>query len=570
MQFLRFRREADGRQIVDVALRGPALYAEPLLNKGSAFTAAEREQFGLDGLLPATQKTMDQQLDRVRHMLDSRSDPLDKYLELAGLQDRNEHLFFRLLRDHLEEFLPIVYTPTVAAATRRFSNIFRRGRGLFITPGHRGRIATVLRRAVKFSNVRLIVATDNEAILGIGDQGAGGMAISIGKLSIYSAAAGIHPAQTLPISLDVGTDNPLLLNDDAYLGLRQPRLRGAPYFELLDEFVAAVNEVFPGALIQWEDFRKDNALAVLSRYADRVASFNDDIQGTGAIAVAGAMSAARLLGSRIADQRIVVFGAGAAGLGITQQLRAAMVADGSTPELARQRVAVIDSRGLLVDDKQPGEAYKQELTWPLHTAADYGLADPARRDLANVIRGFKPTVLIGTSGIGQSFTESIVREMASHVERPVILPLSNPTDNAEAIPTDLFAWTGGRCLCATGSPFDPVKVGSRMVTIAQGNNAFVFPGLGLGVMVGEIKRVTPGVLAAAARALAHIVSPEELDAGMLFPRISRLPEAAKAVAEAVVATASREGVGRVIPEADIPEQVAQATWTPEYPELVAV
>lgn len=570
MQFLRFRREADGRQIVDVPLRGPALYAEPLLNKGSAFTAAERQQFGLDGLLPATHKTMDQQLDRVRHMMDSRSDPLDKYLELAGLQDRNEHLFFRLLRDHLEEFLPIVYTPTVAAATRRFSNIFRRGRGLFITPEHRGRIATVLRRAVKFSNVRLIVATDNEAILGIGDQGAGGMAISIGKLSIYSAAAGIHPAQTLPISLDVGTDNPLLLNDEAYLGLRQPRLRGAPYFELLDEFVAAVNEVFPGALIQWEDFRKDNALAVLSRYADRVASFNDDIQGTGAIAVAGAMSAARLLGSRIADQRIVVFGAGAAGLGITQQLRAAMVADGSTPELARQRVAVIDSRGLLVDDKQPSEAYKQELTWPLQTAADYGLADPARRDLASVIRGFKPTVLIGTSGIGQSFTENIVREMARHVERPIILPLSNPTENAEAIPTDLFAWTDGRCLCATGSPFDPVKVGSRMVNIAQGNNAFVFPGLGLGVMVGEIKRVTPGVLAAAARALAHIVSQEELDAGMLFPRISRLPEAARAVAEAVVAAASREGVGRVIPEADIPEQVAQSTWTPDYPELVAV
>jgi len=570
MQFLRFRREADGRQIVDVALRGPALYAEPLLNKGSAFTCEERQRFGLDGLLPATHKTMEQQLGRVRQMLAARPDPLDKYLELAGLQDRNEHLFFRLLRDHLEEFLPIVYTPTVASATRRFSNIFRRGRGLFITPEHRGRIATVLRQAVKFSNVRLIVATDNEAILGIGDQGAGGMAISIGKLSIYSAAAGIHPAQTLPISLDVGTDNAALLNDDAYLGLRQPRLRGAPYFELLDEFVAAVSEVFPGALIQWEDFRKDNALAVLSRYADRVASFNDDIQGTGAIAVAGAISAARLLGSRIAEQRIVVFGAGAAGLGITQQLRAAMVADGSSPELARQRVAVIDSRGLLVDDKPQSEAYKNELTWPAQTAADYGLGDPATRDLASVIRGFKPTVLIGTSGIGQSFTETIVREMARHVDRPVILPLSNPTENAEAVPEDLLAWTDGRCLVATGSPFEPVRLGTRTVHIAQGNNAFIFPGLGLGVLVGEIKRVTPGVLAAAANALARTVSQQELDAGMLFPRIARLPEAARAVAEAVVAQASREGVGRMIPESEIPEQVAQATWTPDYPELVAV
>ncbi len=570
MQFLRFRREADGRQIVDVALRGPALYAEPLLNKGSAFTAEERRELGLEGLLPATRKTMAQQLDRVRHMLDARTDPLDKYLELAALQDRNEHLFFKLLRENLEEFLPIVYTPTVAAATRRFSNIFRRGRGLFITPDHRGRIATVLRQAVKFSNVRLIVATDNEAILGIGDQGAGGMAISIGKLSIYSAAAGIHPAQTLPISLDVGTDNPLLLNDDAYLGLRQPRLRGTAYFELLDEFVDAVNEVFPGALIQWEDFRKDNALAVLSRYADRIASFNDDIQGTGAIAVAGAMSAARLLGSRISEQRIVVFGAGAAGLGITQQLRAAMVADGIAPEVARQRVGVIDSRGLLVDDKPQSEAYKEELAWPAQTAADYGLGDPSKRDLATVIRNFKPTVLIGTSGIGQAFTESIVREMARHVARPVILPLSNPTENAEATPLDLLTWTEGRCLCATGSPFDPVTIGTRVFHISQGNNAFVFPGLGLGVLVGEVKRVTPGVLAAAARALANIATQAELDAGMLFPRISRLPQAAQAVAEAVVAAAGNEGVGRMIPAADIPEQVARATWTPEYPELVAV
>ncbi len=570
MNFLRFRREADGRQSVDVALRGPALYAEPLLNKGSAFTTEERRALGLEGLLPATRKTMAQQLDRVHQMLDARPDPLDKYLELAALQDRNEHLFFKLLRDNLEEFLPIVYTPTVASATRRFSNIFRRGRGLFISPEHRGRIADVLRQAVKFSNVRLIVATDNEAILGIGDQGVGGMAISIGKLSIYSAAAGIHPAQTLPISLDVGTDNPLLLNDEAYLGLRQPRLRGKPYFDLLDEFVDAVNEVFPGALIQWEDFRKDNALAVLSRYAGRIASFNDDIQGTGAIAVAGTMSAARLLRTRYSDQHIIVFGAGAAGLGITRQLRAAMVADGVSADIAHQRVGVIDSRGLLVDDKPQSEEYKKELAWPAQTAAQYGLGDPAKRDLATVIRHFKPTVLIGTSGIGQAFTESIVREMASYAARPVILPLSNPTENAEASPADLLAWTDGRCLCATGSPFDPVTFGARTFQISQGNNAFVFPGLGLGVLVGDIKRVTPGVLAAAARALANIVTQEELDAGMLFPRVARLPEAARAVAEAVVAAAGDEGVGRVIPAADIPEHVARATWTPDYPDLVAV
>jgi malate dehydrogenase (oxaloacetate-decarboxylating) len=282
------------------------------------------------------------------------------------------------------------------------------------------------------------------------------------------------------------------------------------------------------------------------------------------------MSAARLLRTRYSDQHIIVFGAGAAGLGITQQLRAAMVADGVSPEVARQRVGVIDSRGLLVDDKPQSEEYKKELAWTAATAAQYGLSDPAKRDLATVIRQFKPTVLIGTSGIGQAFSESIVREMASYSTRPVILPLSNPTENAEATPADLLAWTEGRCLCATGSPFEPVRIGSRTVHISQGNNAFVFPGLGLGVLVGEVKRVTPGVLAAAARALANIVTQEELDAGMLFPRIARLPEAARAVAEAVVAAAGQEGIGRLIPAADIPGEVAKATWTPEYPELVAV
>ena len=570
MHFLRFKRETDGHHVIEVPLRGLALYTEPLLNKGSAFTAQEREQFGLDGILPATQKTMAEQVKRIRNILDARTDPLDKYLELAALQDRNEHLFFRVLSDNLEEFLPIVYTPTVGKATQRYSHIFRRQRGVFITPQHRGRIASVLRQAAKFSNVRLIVATDNEAILGIGDQGAGGIAICIGKLSIYCAAAGIHPAQTLPVSLDVGTSNEELLKDDAYLGYRHPRLGGKAYFELLDEFVEAVSEVFPGAVLQWEDFRKDNALAVLDRYDGKIASFNDDIQGTGAITVAAATSAATTLGQRISDQRIVIYGAGAAGLGITEQLRAAMVADGATPEAARQSIAVLDSRGLLVDDVEQREAYKEKLALPLATAEANGLGDASQRDLAGVVRNFKPSVLIGTSGVAGSFTEEIVREMAKNVERPVILPLSNPTANCEAIPEDLLAWTEGRCLIATGSPFDPVDFGGQEVNIAQGNNAFIFPGLGLGLMVGEIKRVTPTILAAAARALADTVTEEERQGGMLFPRIARMPEAANAVAIAVVEAAGTEGVGRSLSSDEAQKEVTAATWTPDYPEMVPV
>ena len=570
MHFLRFRRDADGHQVVEVPWRGRALYAEALVNKGTAFTPEERERFGLEGLLPANYRSMANQARQVRNILNSRSRPLSKYLELACVQDINEHLFFRVLSDNLEELLPIVYTPTVAEATKLYSQVFRRQRGIFITPEHRGHIAQVLRQSVRWSNVRLIVATDNEAILGIGDQGAGGIAISIGKLAIYSAVAGIHPAQTLPVSLDVGTDNELLLDDDAYLGYRHRRLRGEPYFELLDEFVAAVSEVLPGAIVQWEDFRKDNALAVLHRYDGRIASFNDDIQGTGAIAVAGVMSGCSLLKQRVSDQRIIIYGAGAAGLGITQQLRSAMIADGATADQARQAIAVLDSRGLLVDDVPQKEAYKNELTWPAAVAAAAGLGDPSKRDLANVIREFKPTVLIGTSGVPRSFSEDLVREMAKHVDRPMILPLSNPTDNAEAVPEHLIAWTDGRCLVATGSPFPPVELDGRKLEVAQGNNAFIFPGLGLGLMVGEIKHVSPGILAAAARSLADTVTEEERQRGLLFPSISRMGEAARAVAVAVTVAASEEGIGRTFTRDDAEKAVIAATWTPDYPELIPV
>jgi malate dehydrogenase (oxaloacetate-decarboxylating) len=568
MYFLKFRREADGHHVVEIPWRGRELYAEPMVNKGTAFTAEERRRFGLEGLLPPTHRTMETQVRQIRSILDSRTRPLSKYLELACVQDINEHLFFRVLCENLEELLPIVYTPTVAEATKLYSHVFRRQRGIFITPEHRGQIAAVLRQAIRFSNAKLIVATDNEAILGIGDQGAGGIAISIGKLAIYSAAGGIHPVETLPVSLDVGTDNKLLLEDDLYLGHREPRLRGEPYFELLDEFVNAVSEVLPGAVVQWEDFRKDNALAVLHRYDGQVASFNDDIQGTGAIAVAGVLSACRMLKQRISEQRIIVYGGGAAGLGITEQLRAAMIADGATTLAAREAIAVLDSRGLLVDDVPQKEAYKEELAWPMARAAALGLAEPSHRNLAAVVRQFKPTVLIGTSGVRDAFSEELVRDMARHVERPVILPLSNPTDNAEAAPADLIAWTENRCLVATGSPFPPVKVEGRTIAVAQGNNAFIFPGLGLGLMVGEIKRVTPGILAAAARALTDTVTSEETKGGMLFPRISRMGEAARAVAVAVVAQAAQEGVGRSLTPDEADREVFRATWTPDYPELV--
>jgi malate dehydrogenase (oxaloacetate-decarboxylating) len=560
-------QDESGRPRLEVPFKGATLLRHPLYMKGTAFTAEERAAFSLEGLLPDTVSTLDQQVQRFWANLERKPDALEKYIGLAALQDRNEHLFYRVLVDHVEDLVPIVYTPTVGLACQNFSHIFRRGRGLWITPRHRGRIADVLGNA-PYDDVRLIVVTDNERILGLGDQGAGGMGIPIGKLALYTAAAGIHPARTLPISLDVGTDNKALLEDDLYLGWRQPRLRGPEYDALVAEFVSAVQWRFPRALLQWEDFKKGNAFRLLERYRKALPSFNDDIQGTAAVTVAAVLSATRITGVPLRDQRIVILGAGAAGIGIAHLLRDALRRAGLSGEALVAAVANLDSHGFLVDDHPIDDVYKRPFAWPASLAARHGLGEGRPRTLLAAVRALKPTVLIGTSGEPSVFTEEVVREMARHVERPVILPLSNPTSQSEARPADVLRWTGGRALVATGSPFDPVPWEGRTLCIGQANNVFVFPGVGLGALVAGTREVSDRMFTAAAEALAGEVSAGDLSSGRLFPPIGHIRQVSARVAEAVVREAREEGLGQQIEDADIPGRVAAERWDPAYLPLV--
>lgn len=550
-----------------ISLSGRDLLREPLLNKGSAFTREERRAFGLEGLLPNRVLDIATQAARTRSAMKYYESDLQKYLALAALQDRNEHLYFYLLQQNLEEYLPIVYTPTIGQATVKFSQAFQRGRGAWITPEHKGLIPQILRQACHGRHIRLIVATDNQSILGLGDQGAGGIKISIGKLALYTAAAGFDPSTSLPISLDVGTDNQSLLDDPTYLGWSQPRLKGDEYRAIVDEFVAAINEVFPGALLQWEDFRKDNALEIMERYRDRILSFNDDIQGTGAVALAGILSAARVHGRTLSEERVLILGAGAAGLGIGRQVRVALAAEGVAGDDLRHAIAALDSKGLIVDDGAIRDAYKAELAWAPEHARKLGLAETGA-DLLAICKAFRPTVLIGTSGQRGAFTEEVVREVAEHVERPLFMPISNPTELSEADPADVIAWTDGRGLVAAGSPFPPVNYGGREIRVGQGNNAFIFPGIGLGATEARARVVTDSMFYAAAKALAACVSDAELETGLLYPTIDRLNEVSRIVAYAVMKDAAEQGVGDDLSSDEMHRRLDDATWSPEYPEYV--
>ncbi|WLT32177.1 NAD-dependent malic enzyme [Geothrix sp. PMB-07] len=556
--------DKNGRPHAAVPYRGMRLLSHPMYSKGTAFTAEERQAFGLDGLLPHTVSTLEQQSLRVYNNISRKQDPLEKFIGLASLQDRNEYLFYRVLLDHIQEFLPIVYTPTVGQACQEFSHIFRRGRGIWITPEHRGRIYDVLGNA-PYDDVRLIVVTDNERILGLGDQGAGGMGIPIGKLALYTAAAGIPPWQTLPISLDVGTDNQTLLADELYLGWRAPRLRGPEYDSLVEEFVQAVKKRFPKALLQWEDFKKNNAFRLLDRYQKQITSFNDDIQGTAAVGVAGMIAGARVTGIPLQQQRVVILGAGAAGVGIARLIRETLRQEGLSGDALTQATVNLDSKGLLVDDEPINDVHKRDFAWPAAMAEKAGLGKGQPRDLLAVIRALHPTMLIGTSGEPGAFTEEAIREMGKHVERPLVFPMSNPTSMSEAKPADVLRWTEGRALIATGSPFEPVPMNGRMHVIGQGNNVYIFPGVGLGALVCEAKEVTTSMFSAAARSLANTIHTDELESGSLFPSAERIREVTAAVAEAVVKDAIACGVARRhIDAKDIPSAVAQAMWTPTY------
>ena len=564
-----FERNDDGSLKIEVAKRGKELLWDALLNKGTAFTEEERETFGLAGLLPSQVNTIEDQTERTYHAITRKPEPLEQYIGLRALQDRNETLFYRLLTDHLEEFMPIVYTPTVGDAGFHFSQIFRRGRGVWITPEHRGQIKELLSAFGK-PYVRLIVVTDNERILGLGDQGAGGIVIPIGKLALYSGCAGLHPSSTLPISIDVGTDNRHLLNDPHYVGYRQPRLRGEDYDTLIDEFVEAVKECFPNALLQWEDFKKVNAFDLLARYQDDILSFNDDIQGTAAVTIAGLVAACRVIGENLSDQRIAILGGGAAGVGIAHQLRGAFERDGKSADEITRSIAVLDSRGLIHTGRDGLDEHKKTFAWPHEVASEHGL-DPAEQiDLEHLIGAMKPSMLIGTSGVPGTFTEPMLREMAQHVERPVIFPLSNPTAMTEAHAADVVEWTDGRALIATGSPFDPVKYGDRTIHVSQGNNVYIFPGVGLGALAVRATKVTDSMFTAAAADLAEQVSAEDLEAGKLYPPLANMRTITRGIALAVARRAIEEGLAQTDADASVEDLVDDLIWEPAYPTLTAV
>lgn len=569
MRPLKRYRDGNGRLFVEVPVRGHDVIRHPLLNKGTAFTARERAEFHLNGLLPSEINTLAQQTQRASAAVMRLTDPMDKYASLATLQNRNEQLFFSVLCANIEELMPVIYTPTVGKATERFSHEFRGGRGLWITPEHRGMMKDILRRGPYFDDIRLIVVTDNESILGIGDQGAGGMAISIGKLALYTAGAGIHPSQTLPISLDVGTNNEALLNDDLYLGWRKPRLTGDEYFSLVEEFVEAVAEVFPRALIQWEDFRNNNALDLLERYRNNVLSFNDDIQGTGAVTLAGVLSALRIKKEPLSKQRIVIHGAGAAGYGIALQLMDELSQFGLSDAEMTEAIAVLDSKGLVTRERIPADHYKQKLAWPETLASRYRL-DQNEVSLEMVVDRYKPTILIGSSGSPGAFTKDIVTSMLANSDRPVILPFSNPTSLSEATPKDLLEWSDGRVLVATGSPYDPVELNGRTYSIGQGNNVFIFPGLGLGALVAEARVVTDGMVSAAAGALAKTVNEDELVSGSLYPSVTRLREVSRAVAKSVALRAIEEGVAAMKTSHEVDAALDESIWEPVYSEYIPV
>jgi malic enzyme len=528
-----------------IGLAGSALLGSRLLTKDLAFPDDEREAFGLRGLLPARSLTMGEQIELELEHLRVKADPLEQYIGLAALQDRNATLFYRLMAEHLEEFLPIVYTPTVGLATQQFSHILRRTRGTWITPADRDRIPEVLRHG-PYDDVRLIVVTDNERILGLGDQGAGGMAIPIGKLALYTAACGIYPALTLPVSLDVGTDNQALLDDPLYLGHRAPRLRGAAYDELVEAFVDGVQAVWPGCLIQWEDFKQQNALRILDRYRARVPSFNDDIQGTAAVVLAGVLAGLRATGRQMADARFVLAGAGAAGVGIARLLRQAMADEGLGPDHVRDHVALVDTQGLVHAGRSDLDPAKAEfaVTPPTGTGTS----------LLATVRSRRPTFLVGTTGVAGTFDEPTVRAMADALdatEVPTILPLSNPTAASEVTPADCLDWTAGRALVATGSPFTAVPVGGRRVEIGQANNVFIFPGVGLGAIAGELATLSDEPFLAAARVLAASVTDDRLATGALFPPVSALRSISHDIAVAVA------GSGHAA-------DVDAAMWWPDY------
>ncbi|HCG7091560.1 TPA: NAD-dependent malic enzyme [Vibrio parahaemolyticus] len=541
---------------------GPALMATPLLNKGSAFSAEERSSFNLEGLLPETTETIQEQVERAYQQYKSFESDMDKHIYLRNIQDTNETLFYRLVQNHISEMMPIIYTPTVGAACENFSNIYRRGRGLFISYPNRDRIDDLLNNAANH-NVKVIVVTDGERILGLGDQGIGGMGIPIGKLSLYTACGGISPAYTLPIVLDVGTNNPQRLADPMYMGWRHPRITGPDYDAFVEEFIQAVQRRWPDALIQFEDFAQKNAMPLLERYKDRICCFNDDIQGTAAVTVGSLLAACKAADTQLSKQRITFLGAGSAGCGIAEAIIAQMVSEGISDEKARSQVYMVDRWGLLQEGMPNLLDFQQRLVQK-HSNTKEWENEGNGFSLLDVMRNAKPTVLIGVSGAPGLFSQEVIEEMHKHCKRPIVFPLSNPTSRVEATPNDIIRWTNGEALVATGSPFDPVVHEGRTYPIAQCNNSYIFPGIGLGVLAVNAKRVTDEMLMESSRALATC-SPLAINGrGALLPPLEEIHLVSKKIAFAVAKKAIEQGVALEITDEALNDAIDQAFWQPVY------
>jgi malate dehydrogenase (oxaloacetate-decarboxylating) len=559
--------EQTGEEILEVSLSGQLLLDYPLLNKGMAFTDEERREFGLLGLLPPRVSTVEEQLQRNYENYRRKESDIERYIFLMALQDRNETLFYKLLGRHITEMTPIIYTPVVGAASQLYSHIYRRPRGLYISYRHRGEIKTLLSNA-PHPDVSVIVVTDGERVLGLGDLGVGGMGIPVGKLSLYTLCAGIHPATTLPIFLDVGTGNEGLLKDPLYVGWRHERVRGPEYDDFIEEFITAVIETFPNAMLQWEDFARHNARRLLERYQGRLCSFNDDIQGTGAVTLAGLIAAVKVNCERLSDQRIVMFGAGSAATGIADQIVASMISEGCSEREAKRKLWLIDVGGLVHEGRGDVEEISRPFAQPVERISDWQVADRNQIALADVVKNLRPTALIGTAAQPGAFTQDVVVEMARHVARPIIFPLSNPTSRSEAKPDDLLAWTAGRAIVATGSPFadapQSVTGGGRPRKIGQCNNAYIFPGVGLGVIASGARRIRQEMFVAAARALAEMSPALNDRMASLFPDLSVIREVSRRVAIAVGVEAQALGLAEATTREELDARVDRKMWAPCY------
>jgi malate dehydrogenase (oxaloacetate-decarboxylating) len=556
-------KDKNNKPYLEVALSDYALMTNPLLNKGMSFTREEREAFGLLGLLPPHISDIDVQRERSLLAVKGKPTDLEKYIYLRDLQDSNETLFYNLLHEYIEELLPIVYTPTVGLGCQSFSHVYRRPRGVFIAYPYRHEIDQILANS-HFDKVKAIVVSDGERILGLGDQGAGGMGIPIGKLALYTACAGIHPSYTLPILLDTGTNNAALQEDPLYIGWRNERVRGKEYDEFIDIFVSAIKKRFPHVLLQWEDFAQLNANPILERYRDSLCTFNDDIQGTAAVAAGTLFAAIQLTGIPLRDQRIVIVGAGSAGCGISHLILRAMIAEGLSPNESRQRFFLIDRPGLLTEGMPGLLPFQLPFVQSRQASAGWKLANADKITLLDVVKNVHPTLLVGVSGQAGIFTEEIVREMAAHVERPVIFPLSNPTSHSEAIPEDLLRWTNEKAIIGTGSPFAPITKNGKTYRVDQTNNCYIFPGMGLGLIAVKASRVTDDMFMAAAKALAE-TSPAKTnpDANLLAP-LSDIRKVSLQVAIAVAKEAIHSQLAAAIPEGELEKHILDHMWEPEY------